>query len=94
MISMIPARVLPLRLLAGTYSERRFELREETLYYAHTHYRRVHRLIRLNGNTFMVEGVPGLLLRFDGRDGGSPTGVAGLYDDGRRDYSPRTAGIR
>ncbi len=87
---MMSGSVMPLKSLAGKYSERSFELRENTLYYSHDHYQRVHRMIRLNGNTFVVEGVPGFLLRFEGVEDGTPAGVAGIHDDGREDFSPRT----
>jgi retinol-binding protein 3 len=79
--------VKTLKTLAGAYGERKIVLENGALYYQRTGPK--YRLTPMTPTLFAVEGLDYFRLEFTVKDGRT-TEVVGLYDDGRREPSPRT----
>ncbi len=76
-----------LRTYAGVYGERKVTFENGTLYYQRTGPK--YRLIPMSGTLFAVEGLDYFRVEFAVKDGKAVV-LVGLYDDGRREPSPRT----
>ena len=76
-----------LKSYAGVYGERKVTFENGALYYQRVGPK--YRLIPMTGTLFAVEGLGYFRLEFTVRDG-KAVEVAGLYNDGRREPSPRT----
>ena len=76
-----------LKSYAGVYGERKVTFENGALYYQRVGPK--YRLIPVTGTLFAVEGLGYFRLEFTVRDG-KAVEVAGLYNDGRREPSPRT----
>jgi hypothetical protein len=76
-----------LRSYAGTYGERRVDFENGSLFYQRTGPK--YRLVPMSGTLFAVEGLDYFRVEFTIKDG-KAVELVGLYDDGRREPSPRT----
>jgi Periplasmic protease len=76
-----------LRKYAGTYETRKITLDNGALYYQRTGPK--YRLTPMTQTTFFVEGLDSFRVEFV-LEGGKAKQLVGLYDDGRREPSPRT----
>jgi retinol-binding protein 3 len=87
-----PVQLAPgqLAAYAGTFGERRVTVEAGALFYQREGRSKL-RLTPMTDSLFTVESVPYFRLRFVKDASGAITGVEGIYDDGRRDSSPRTS---
>jgi len=76
-----------LRSYAGVYGERKITFENGSLFYQRTGPK--YRLVPMSGTLFAVEGLDNFRIEFSVKDG-MAVEMVGLYDDGRRDPSPRT----
>jgi CubicO group peptidase (beta-lactamase class C family) len=80
-----------LKKVAGDYGARHLQFKEGRLFYyreAGT-YPEPRPLCAMTKDTFFIEGVSNFRLRVEFDDKGDPAKLVGLYDDGRRDETPR-----
>jgi retinol-binding protein 3 len=76
-----------LKLYAGEYGERKVTFENGTLFYQRTGPK--YKLVPMTGTLFAVEGLDYFRVEFTVEDG-KAVALVGLYDDGRREPSPRT----
>lgn len=76
-----------LKSYAGEYGERKIMFENGTLFYQRTGPK--YRLVPLTKTLFALDGLDNFRIEFM-IEGGKPTGLVGLYDDGERQPSPRT----
>jgi hypothetical protein len=76
-----------LRSYAGVYGERKITFENGSLFYQRTGPK--YRLVPMCGTLFAVEGLDNFRVEFSVTDG-MAVEMVGLYDDGRREPSPRT----
>jgi hypothetical protein len=76
-----------LKLYAGEYGERKVTFENGALFYQRTGPK--YKLVPMTGTLFAVEGLDYFRVEFEVKDGRA-VALVGLYDDGRREPSPRT----
>jgi hypothetical protein len=79
-----------LRRLAGTYTDREFELRDDRLVYRRIGAPSWRPLVQVGEHIFIIEGVDDFRFEFQYDAEGEVTGVEGVYMQGGRDRSARS----
>ena len=73
---------------AGTYGDRTITIENGNLYYQRKG-RQKFQMTVMSGDTFMFRDIDYFRIKFEKDSNGNITGIAGLYDDGHNDNSPR-----
>jgi tetratricopeptide (TPR) repeat protein len=78
--------------LAGEYETRRFELRDDGLYYARgdAATKEFRKLTAMSRDMFLIEGLVYFRMKFEFDGEGRPVKVVGMYESGYRDQSIRS----